>query len=242
VAADLRLYKSTIWPLMNRSSPGIGGRGQNVWSLEIAHTPVSDRNNMAYAGSTAVLGRGLGLVVATGRHTEVGKIAHTVAEAVGAKPPLVLRMERFSHQISLVVLGFAALLGVIALGRGMAAVEVLFLVIAMAVSAIPEGLPVAMTVALSLSTGRMARRHVIVRRLTAVESLGSCTVIASDKTGTLTMNQQTARLIIHPDGTRLAVSGQGYNGEGESPWRAVAIAPRHACPPGGIGPRRSFVQ
>ncbi len=227
---------------MNRSSPGIGGRGQNVWSLEIAHTPVSDRNNMAYAGSTAVLGRGLGLVVATGRHTEVGKIAHTVAEAVGAKPPLVLRMERFSHQISLVVLGFAALLGVIALGRGMAAVEVLFLVIAMAVSAIPEGLPVAMTVALSLSTGRMARRHVIVRRLTAVESLGSCTVIASDKTGTLTMNQQTARLIIHPDGTRLAVSGQGYNGEGESPWRAVAIAPRHACPPGGIGPRRSFVQ
>jgi magnesium-transporting ATPase (P-type) len=93
--------------------------------------------------------------------------------------------------------------------------EVLILVIAMAVSAIPEGLPVAMTVALSTSTARMAKRSVIVRKLTAVESLGSCTVIASDKTGTLTVNEQTVRVIALPDQTRYFVSGQGYNGEGE---------------------------
>ncbi len=177
-------------------------------------TPVSDRRNMAYAGSTVTSGRGIGLVIATGKYTEVGKIARTVAEEEGAKPPLVQRMEKFSQQISVIVLAFAAILGAISFGRGMPLNEVFLLVIAMAVSAIPEGLPVAMTVALSLSTGRMARRNVIVRRLTAVESLGSCTVIASDKTGTLTVNQQTVRLIAFPDGSEISVSGQGYNAEG----------------------------
>ena len=169
---------------------------------------------MAYAGSTVTAGRGVGLVIATGKYTEVGKIARTVAEEAGTKAPLVMRMEAFARQISLIVLGFSVALGALAFARGMVFREVLFLVIAMAVSAIPEGLPVAMTVALSLSTGRMAKRSVIVRRLTAVESLGSCTVIASDKTGTLTVNQQTVRALLLPDGTRAAVSGQGYNGDG----------------------------
>ncbi|MGQ9766568.1 MAG: HAD-IC family P-type ATPase [Anaerolineae bacterium] len=179
--------------------------------LQERDAAVGDRRNMAYAGSTVVSGRGVGLVIATGRYTEVGKIARTVAEEEGAKPPLVLRMEKFAHQVGFVVLGFAGLLGVIAFVRGMPFYEALFLVIAMAVSAIPEGLPVAITVALSLATGRMARRHVIVRKLAAVESLGSCTVIASDKTGTLTVNQQTARAVVFPDGARVAVGGQGYN-------------------------------
>jgi magnesium-transporting ATPase (P-type) len=180
---------------------------------------VADRRNMAYAGSTVMSGRGVGLVVATGKYTEVGKIARTVAEEEGAKPPLVLRMERFARQISVIVLGFAALLGLIAFTRGMALNEVLFLVIAMAVSAIPEGLPVAMTVALSLATRRMAQRNVIVRKLPAVESLGSCTIIASDKTGTLTVNQQTARAVVFPDGSRADISGEGYNDRG-----AVSLA------------------
>lgn len=177
--------------------------------------PVSDRRNMAYAGSTVISGRGVGFVVATGKYTEVGKIARTVAEEEGSKPPLVQRMEKFSRQISIIVLVFAAFLGLITFGRGMPFNEVLFLVIAMAVSAIPEGLPVAMTVALSISTGRMAKRNVIVRKLTAVESLGSCTVIASDKTGTLTVNQQTVRVIQFPTGDRIHAGGQGYNDQGE---------------------------
>jgi magnesium-transporting ATPase (P-type) len=170
---------------------------------------------MAYAGATVMTGRGTGLIVATGTHTEVGKIARAVTEEKGALPPLVTRMERFARQISVIVLAFAALLGIVSFNRGMPLDEVFILVIAMAVSAIPEGLPIAMTVALSLAAGRMARRHVIVRRLTAVESLESCTAVASDKTGTLTVNQQTVKLLALPEGSVFEVSGQGYNGTGE---------------------------
>jgi magnesium-transporting ATPase (P-type) len=178
-------------------------------------TPVSDRRNMLFAGSTVAAGRGVGVVVETGLRTEVGKIARTISESAGSKPPLVIRMERFAHQITLIVLTFAAVLGVVAYSQGTPLNEVFFLMVAMAVSAIPEGLPVAMTVALSLATSRMARRNVIVRRLTAVESLGSCTLIATDKTGTLTVNQQTARQIILPDGVQVEVEGEGYNDNGE---------------------------
>ncbi len=215
VPADLRLVQVNNLAIDEAFLTGESIAARKSLDLQEREAPVGDRRNMAYAGSTVVSGRGVGLVVATGRYTEVGKIARTVAEEEGAKPPLVQRMERFARQISVVVLGFAGLLGVISFVRGMPFYEVLFLVIAMAVSAIPEGLPVAMTVALSLATGRMARRHVIVRRLAAVESLGSCTVIASDKTGTLTVNQQTVRVVVSPDGRRVTVGGQGYNDQGE---------------------------
>lgn len=215
IPADLRLVQVNNLAIDESFLTGESVAASKKLDLQERGAAVGDRRNMAYAGSTVVSGRGVGLVVATGRYTEVGKIARTVAEEEGAKPPLVLRMERFAHQISFVVLGFAALLGLVSLVRGMPFYEVLFLVIAMAVSAIPEGLPVAMTVALSLATGRMARRNVIVRKLAAVESLGSCTVIASDKTGTLTVNQQTARAIVFPDGVRVTVGGQGYNDQGE---------------------------
>lgn len=215
VPADLRLVQVNNLSIDEAFLTGESIAAFKKLELLERDVPVGDRRNMAYAGSTVVSGRGVGLVVATGRYTEVGKIARTVAEEEGAKPPLVLRMEKFAHQISFVVLGFAALLGVIAFTRGMPFYDVIFLVIAMSVSAIPEGLPVAMTVALSLATARMARRHVIVRRLAAVESLGSCTVIASDKTGTLTVNQQTVKVIVFPDGARVEVGGQGYNDQGE---------------------------
>ncbi len=165
-----------------------------------ADLPLADRRNMAYAGSIVAAGRGAGWVVATGARTEVGKIVRDVSGAASAKPPLVLRMERFARQISWLVLAAAGVLGVVAFAQGMPLLEVFFLAVALAVSAIPEGLPVAMTVALSIATSRMARRQVIVRKLTAVEGLGSCTCIASDKTGTLTRNQQTVTAIWLPDG------------------------------------------
>lgn len=160
--------------------------------------PVSDRRNMAYAGSVVTTGRGTGVVVATGTRTEVGKIAQTVSEAGSTKPPLVIRMERFANLVSWAVVGACLLLGAVAYGRGMPLVDVFFLALALAVAAIPEGLPVAMTVALSIATSRMAKRNVIVRRLTAVEGLGSCTYIASDKTGTLTVNRQTVKQVWLP--------------------------------------------
>jgi len=186
-------------------------------------TPVSDRTNMAFAGATVITGRGVGLVVATGLKTEVGRIASSITETEGAKPPLLIRMERFAHQISYIVLTVATLLGSWLFYKGfepgVAAGplfhEIFMLMVAMAVSAIPEGLPVAMTVALSIATSRMAGRNVVVRKLMAVESLGSCTTIASDKTGTLTVNQQTVKKILLPDGTEIEVGGQGYNDEGE---------------------------
>lgn len=177
-------------------------------------TGVSDRKNMAFAGSTVTSGRAAGMVVGTGLETQVGMIAENVAESEGGRPPLVLRMERFVKHITILVLFISAVLAVVLKLQGYDAAAIFFFVVALAVSAIPEGLPVAMTVALSIATKRMSGRNVIVRKLTAVESLGSCTVIASDKTGTLTVNEQTARRIVLPDGTSFTLSGEGYTGEG----------------------------
>jgi magnesium-transporting ATPase (P-type) len=215
VPADLRLVQVNNLAIDEAFLTGESIAAVKKLELLDQSAPVSDRRNISFAGSTVISGRGVGLVIATGKYTEVGKIAQIVAEEEGAKPPLVLRMEKFARQISVVVLVFAAILGTFAFIQGMGFDEVLLLVIAMAVSAIPEGLPVAMTVALSLATRRMAQRHVIVRKLAAVESLGSCTVIASDKTGTLTVNQQTVRVVMLPGLERILISGQGYNDEGE---------------------------
>lgn len=157
----------------------------------------------------------MGVVVGIGLQTEVATIAKAVAETEEPKPPLVVRMDQFARYISFGVVGACAMLAGVALSKGIPLTEVFFMAVALAVSAIPEGLPVAMTVALSVATSRMAKRNVIVRKLTAVEGLGSCTFIASDKTGTLTVNQQTVKRIILPPNVHLTVSGQGYIGDGE---------------------------
>ncbi len=207
VPADLRFVQVNNLTIDEAFLTGESLPAEKSLALLREDTPVSDRKNMGYAGATVVTGRGAGLVVATGSHTEVGKIARSLTEEEGAKPPLVIRMERFARQVSLIVLVFSVLLGLLSVSRGVEFRDVFFLMVAMAVSAIPEGLPVAMTVALSLATGRMAKRQVIVRKLMAVESLGSCTTIASDKTGTLTVNQQTVKLIVLPEGARVQISG-----------------------------------
>jgi len=175
---------------------------------------IAERTNMAYAGAVITSGRGMGIVVETGTNTEVGQIAEQLSESESASPPLVTRMEKFTKQISVVVLLISVFLAVLLRLQGLDFAAIFFVVLALAVSAIPEGLPVALTVALSIAASKMAKRNVIVRKLPAVESLGSCTVIATDKTGTLTVNQQTARQVFLPDGQGFHISGQGYNGEG----------------------------
>jgi magnesium-transporting ATPase (P-type) len=175
---------------------------------------VAERTNMAFAGATVLKGRGVGVVVCTGVDTQVGKISQDVTESASAKPPLVQRMEKFIKQISIFIIALSIILAVVLRIQGMDLTAIFFFVVALAVSAIPEGLPVALTVALSIATKRMAKRNVIVRKLTSVESLGSCTVIASDKTGTLTVNEQTAKIISLANGTIYTVNGEGYNGEG----------------------------
>ena len=195
------------------------------WMGEEA-TPLADRLNMVYAGSMVVRGRGSGVVVATGSMTAVGQLALDMMATVGGKPPLLKRMEQFSQVIALAVVVVAvgmALLGIFQ--HGYRLVDMFLFGVALAVSAIPEGLPVALTVALAVATHRMAQRGVIVRRLPAVEGLGSCTLIASDKTGTLTCNQLTVRQICLANGDEFEVTGEGFAPVGQVLFQGQLIAP-----------------
>lgn len=215
VPADLRIIKennlSAIEAILTGESVAVA---KNPASLEKEEVPVGDRVNMLFAGTTITTGRATGVVVATGLHTELGKIAFSLKELETGKAPLVQRMETFTKKISFVVLGACLLLGIIGYFAGISLQELFFFVVAVAVSAIPEGLPIAMTVALSIGASRMAKRNVIIRKLTAVEGLGSCTFIATDKTGTLTVDQQTAKFIVTPGPEVFQLSGEGYNGNG----------------------------
>lgn len=178
------------------------------------NTALGDRVNMLYTGTLTSRGRGRGVVVATALNTVLGRIAADVLFKPSPKAPLQVRMDRFTHRVALLV-GIAALLMfVMALMQGTPITEVFLLAVALAVSVIPEGLPVALTVALAIGMRRMAKRNVIVRRLIAVEALGSCTLIATDKTGTLTVNQLTSRRIALPNGEVWEISGEGIVPEG----------------------------
>lgn len=203
LSVDESLLTGESLPIEKEASP-----------LEEEHLPLGDRINMAFGGSIAAKGRGVGLAVATGRETEVGQIAQTVSESATAKTPLLQRMEDFTKRIGILVLGGATALAIIVISYGTDPMDAMFMAIALTVAAIPEGLPVAMTVALSIASQRMAKRKVIVRKLAAVEGLGSCTYIVSDKTGTLTVNKQTVRQVVLPNQTRYHVTGEGYQGEG----------------------------
>ncbi len=177
-------------------------------------SPLGDRVNMAFAGTLVSRGRAQGVVTGTALNTELGRIASAVLGKPLTKAPLLVRMERFTHRVAILVGVAALLLAAVSLGRGMPLDEIFLLAVALAVSAIPEGLPVALTVALAIGMRRMARRHVIVRRLLAVEALGSCTFIATDKTGTLTVNQLTARRIVFPGQPPWEVTGDSLEPEG----------------------------
>ncbi len=194
--------------------------GESLAAHKLAHTclapetPLAERLNMVYAGTLVARGRGNGVATATGLHTELGKIAAAVLGRRPTKPPLLLRMERFTINVAILV-GFAVLLlAGASLARGEPLAQIFLQAVALAVSAIPEGLPVALTVALAIGMRRMARRNVIVRKLVAVEALGSCTYIASDKTGTLTVNQLTARRAALPGLEPWEITGEGLVPEG----------------------------
>lgn len=215
ISADLRLFH-----VQNLSIDESVLTGESLAAIKDSdtmseETMVADRDNIAYAGTTVVTGRGIGVVIATSINTEIGKIADEVLTSEITKSPLVIRMEKFTTQISYFMAIIALLLTILLYFKGYATKEIFFSVIGLSVSAIPEGLPVALTLALSIASNRMSKRNVIVKKLNSVESLGSCTVIASDKTGTLTLNEQTAKKIITPDGRTFTVEGIGYNGDGK---------------------------
>ena len=217
VPADVRLISSNGLEVDESLLTGesLAATKDADW-MGAAETTLADRHNMAFAGSMVARGRAKAVVVGTGLATHVGQLAVDVLGSVGGKPPLLVRMERFTNYVAVGTLAAAVVIG----GLGIVLwkytlVETFFFVIALAVSAIPEGLPVAMTVALAVATTRMARRNVIVRRLTAVEALGSCTLIATDKTGTLTCNELTVRAVTLADGTAYQVTGEGFVPNGQ---------------------------
>ena len=179
------------------------------------NTILAERKNMLYAGTSVLSGRGKAVVVAISSNTEVGKIAHQVNSANEEKSPLTIRMKKFSKQISLFMIIIAFLSFLVLYQKGYDMKTIFLSVVALAVSALPEGLPLALTMALTIASNRMSKKHVIVKKLNSVESLGSCTVIATDKTGTLTVNEQTARKIVLENGKEFDITGIGYNIDGE---------------------------
>lgn len=171
--------------------------------------PIGDRADTAFAGTMVVRGRGQGIVANTGLRTILGKISKSILSKRLAKPPLLLRIEKFTMNISLIMMVLILILFAAAFLKGENMTEIFLLAVALAVAAIPEGLPAAITVTLAIGMRCMANNNVIIRKLMAVESLGSCTFIASDKTGTLTINELTICNVIMPDGASFDVSDEG---------------------------------
>ena len=206
IAADLRLLESqglhTDEALLTGESLPVA---KDARACPDATAPVADRTTIAHAGTTVSSGRAVGVVLTTGQGTEIGRIGRSMneAERSGAVAPLVARMAMLARQIAMAAVSLILLLAALLALQGQAWRDIPMLGIGRAVSAIREGLPIAVTVALAAAARRMAGKNVIVRSLPAVEGLGACTLIASDKTGTLTLNRLTVGKVILPDGTPL---------------------------------------
>ncbi len=176
--------------------------------------PISERKNMVYSGTVITYGRATAAVAQTGMNTEIGKIAASIQDVKQEKTPLQQSLSRLSSFLIYVFLGVCALLVVVGLWKGMEWLEVFLLAVAAAISAIPEGLPAVTTVVLAMGMRTMAKRNAIIRKLVAVETLGAATVICSDKTGTLTLNQMTVRRV-YTGGRWVDITGEGYKIEGD---------------------------
>lgn len=215
VPADLRMFETTRLEVSESALTGESmGVSKNTAPLETDNPALGEARNTAFMGTLVLSGRGKGIVMATGRETQLGRISDEVAALESAPTPLQVQLVKMSRKIGVAILGvsvFAVFLGIL-LGRSF--VHMLLTGIALAVGAIPEGLPIVVTITLAVGVKRMAGRNAIVRRLPAVETLGSTTVIASDKTGTLTKNEMTVQKIF--TGYReYRVTGTGFTTTGE---------------------------
>ncbi|MBI5548987.1 MAG: HAD-IC family P-type ATPase, partial [Deltaproteobacteria bacterium] len=202
-----------------------------------AGSVLGDRSDMVYGGTTLTTGAARGVVVATGSSTELGRISALLEQAQELQTPLTRTLARVGRLLTYGVVGLSAVLFAVGLWRGHSLVDALMVTVTLAVAAIPEGLPAIITIALAIGVQRMAARRAIVRRLPSVETLGSTTVICTDKTGTLTRNEMTVRALWTPGGGRFQVTGVGYSlsgrllaggddgspGIGEAPLDVVAL-------------------
>jgi Ca2+-transporting ATPase len=209
VAADARLVEASV---LRTSEAPLTGESQPVEKqvgVCLSETPLAERQNMVFLGTSIAGGSGRALVIATGMDTEVGHIATLLETASSDVTPLQRRLDQVGRHLLWACLGIVALVFTLGLLRMVAPFELFLSAVSLAVAAIPEGLPAVVTLALALGVQRMARRHALVRRLPAVETLGCAQVICSDKTGTLTVGEMTARKVVTSEGM-FSVSGEGY--------------------------------
>ncbi len=215
VPADLRLIRTRELAIEEASLTGESLPVSKSAEVRIAeNTILAERHNMAYASTLVKFGQGRGIVIATGDFTEIGKISRLISTTRDLATPLTRKIIQFSQLILYAVLSLAVFTFLIGVLRGQSVIDTFTAAIALAVAMIPEGLPAALTVTLAIGVSRMARRQAIIRRLPAVEALGSTTIICSDKTGTLTQNQMTVKQIYIP-GAIFSVSGAGFEPVGE---------------------------
>jgi len=214
VPADLRLVTSRDLQVTEAALTGESVPVEKDASLLIEPEAVlAERRNMAYASTLVTYGTATGVVVATGDGSEIGRISQLISSATELETPLTRKISQFSRVLLVAILILSAVTFGVGVLRGQPVVDTLMGAIALAVGAIPEGLPAALTVTLAIGVSRMAKRRAIIRNLPAVETLGSTTVICSDKTGTLTQNQMTVQELKTIKGT-YEISGVGYQPEG----------------------------
>lgn len=215
VPADGRLLASHSVEIDESSLTGesqpVGKQAEK--ELPVA-TPLAERANMVYMNTVVTRGRAEMLVTGTGMATEMGRLSGILVEAESGPTPLQRQLNGLGHRLALIACAVIAVIFALGISRGEPLVQTILTSVALAVAAIPEGLPAVVTVTLAIGVHRMAQHRAIVRRLGAVETLGCTTVICSDKTGTLTMNQMTARTLVY-QGRRFMVTGEGYDGAGE---------------------------
>ncbi|MFA6600579.1 MAG: HAD-IC family P-type ATPase [Candidatus Omnitrophota bacterium] len=224
VPADARLLEASNLKVNESPLTGESLPVEKHTELLEAGVALAERKNMVYMGTSIAYGRATALVTATGMATEIGKIASAIQGIKTEKTALQKSIDKLGHSLIWIILFLCSLLAGLGLWKGLGAVEVFMLVVAAAVAAIPEALPAVVTVVLASGMQRMARHHAIIRKLVAVETLGSTTVICSDKTGTLTLNQMTVQKIFL-DGTWLEVAGEGYHPQGEFRMNGKSVAP-----------------
>jgi magnesium-transporting ATPase (P-type) len=225
IPADLRLVKSRSLRIEEAALTGESQPVEKSVAPAPADAVLGDRTSMCYSGTLVTYGQATGVVVATGAQTELGRINELVAAAPTLVTPLLRQVARFGHALTIVILGLAALVLPFAVFvRDYSFGEAFLAVVGLAVAAIPEGLPAIMTITLAIGVQAMARRRAIIRRLPAVETLGSVTVICSDKTGTLTRNEMTVTSVVTAS-HRFDVSGVGYQPQGEFTLDVDDIAP-----------------
>ncbi|MBI4301693.1 MAG: cation-translocating P-type ATPase [Chloroflexi bacterium] len=217
VPADLRLITAANLRLNEASLTGESTQvSKDPSAILGADTQIADRRNCAFAGTVVTYGRGRGIVIATGASTELGRIASLISQYEEEETPLQRRMSGLGRGLGGAAIAIAALIFVVGAVTRRDLLDMLLTAVSLAVAAVPEGLPAVITVGLALGVQRMARRHCLVRRLSAVETLGSATIIASDKTGTLTKGEMTVvRIYPGPGLEPLDVSGIGFEPQGE---------------------------